>query len=121
MQQKQELTQGTSNLPDDFMYEEIWEVFVGNCREPFVLNEKEYAILSDAILRGLRGAIQFKDKLISIPYVQSANRTSKRLKPQYRIASPVYSELSEEQRERNRKKIAEIKKELGAKLSMEKK
>ncbi len=113
-----------ASTQETFKYDEEWEVWVGNSKEPYILDEKEYAVLSDSILKGFRGAVQFEGKLINIPYVQSAFRRRHVLKEQFRLQQPPEEperELTPEEREQQKKRIEEIKKQLRIKFGVDKK
>lgn len=111
-------------MQETFKYDEEWEVWITNVKTPFILNEKEFAVLSEAMMAGSRGIIQFKDKSIAIPYVVATYRKSRKLKPEFQLQAPAeepYKELTPEELAERRVKIAEIRKKLGIRLSVSKK
>ncbi len=102
MATNEELTQG--------IYEEEWGVQVG--KELFVLNSKQAKILREADLAGQRGIVWFEKFAISIPHIQSIWRISKRIKNQLPEGEKQEEpEMTQEQRERVRIKIEQIKKD----------
>lgn len=114
------LTQAGQVNDDDFRYEEEWEVYVSNQREPYLLNEMEYAVFRDALLKGIKGVIHFERLGINTSFYVSSYRKSRRLKKEYQLKAPEpepYVEPTPEQKERTRKLIEELRKKLGVKFS----
>ena len=107
-------------MPEEFeKYEEEWEVYMSNQKAPYSLNEKEHAILEQAILDGQRGMVVFSKFSLAVPFIVSMYRKSKRLRPEYQIAAPEVEEYNPtpEQIEATRKKVAEIREQLKVKFS----
>ena|SRR3990167_1861932 len=98
-------------------YNEEWEVFIAG--KSFVLDEKEHAVLEDAVMKGFKGTIQFKDKLLNLTYFQSANLISRVLKPEFQIGAGETAPLTDEQLASNRTRISQLRNALNIRLSME--
>ncbi len=97
------------------VFEEEWGVQVG--KELFVLNERQIKLLKEADLSGQRGIIWFDKYAISIPHIQSILLLSRRIKNQLTAGSkPEEPVMTDEERERVRKKIQEIREKLMPKL-----
>lgn len=108
------------SLGNNFRYDEVWEVYVSNQREPYLLDEIEFAILKEEILKGSKGTVAFETFGINLTYFVSYFRKSHSLKKEFQLSAPeteVYNP-SPEQREVVSKKIAEMRNRLGVKLSM---
>ena len=109
--------------PEDLVgkYNETWEIFLSNQREPYILNELEYAVFNDALLRGIKGVVSFDWGAINTSFFVSSFRKSRKLKEEYMpemIEAPKQRELTPEESERNLKRIQEIKDKLRIKVSM---
>lgn len=109
--------QNEASMPQIFEYDEEWEVSVA--KETFILNEKEYAVLRNAILNGVRSVIFFQDKALSIPFIQSMFRRSRKLKKEFQLAAPKEEEYNPtpEEKARRQKMIDEMKEKLKIKFS----
>lgn len=89
---------------------EEWIVVVN--RNTYHLNEKQAKLLNDAIANGNRGIVQFKDFVISVPYIQELYLNRRWRDEKYQIEAPEEVEVSEEQRLKNLKRLEEMKKKL---------
>src|SRR3990167_8136264 len=69
-------------------YEEEWIVIVNDNK--YELNKQQAEILNNAISQG-RGIVQFKEFIISIPFIKEFYLKRRFLKPEYQIA-PVNQE-----------------------------
>lgn len=111
------------DLASEFKYDEEWEVHMSNSREPFILNELEYAVLADALSRGLKATLLFDSFSLNTSFIVSTYRKTKRLKKEYQLQAPApepEKPLTPEQIENNRKKIAEMRAKLGIRLAVSK-
>jgi hypothetical protein len=93
---------------------------MSNQKEPYFLNEMEYAVLQDALLKGMKGVIHFDKFMLNTSFIVSSYRKERKLKPEFepkQLEEPVYNPTPE-QMERTRIKIEEIKKNLHIKFSM---
>jgi len=99
-------------------YKEIWAVVIG--KETFFLNEIQVGVLKNAMVSGNRGAIWFEKFAISIPHVQCVYLVEKR-QANVLTAGKEEKEMTEEEREKALKKLAEVRKELSQKLILDKK
>lgn len=104
--------QNAGSTLQTFEYDEEWEVSAG--RDTFSLNGEEYAVLKDAIMKGIRSVIFFQDKAISIPFITSMYRRSRRLKKEFQLAAPKEEEYNPtpEEKARRQKILDEIKEKL---------
>lgn len=110
------LTQAT--LDDNFRYRETWEVYVSNQREPYILDEVEFAILKEEVARGSKGTVMFEKFGINLTYFVSYFRRSRSLKRQFHLAEQTeYKEPTPEQHAKSQKILDEMRKKLGVKLS----
>src|SRR5919199_4898894 len=71
-----------------FRYDEEWEVYVSNQKEPYVLNEMEFAVFKDAQMRGIKGMIHYEKFGINLAFVTSYFLRKKTLKKQFQLAEP---------------------------------
>lgn len=91
-------------------------------REKFVLNERQVAVLKEATTKGQRGLIWFGTFAISIPHISSIYRdavTPDTNPNQIPAVADSYYDRPEV-REKTQQKIAEIRKNLGTKLNLNK-
>jgi len=96
-------------------FEEEWGVQVG--KEIFVLNERQIKLLKEADMSNQRGIIWFDKFAISIPHIQCIWLISRRIKNQLTAGTkPDDPVMTDEERERVRKKIQEIREKLMPKL-----
>lgn len=98
----------TINAGSTQVISEEWAVVVG--KEVFYLNEKQIQLLKKADLSGQRGILWFDEFAISIPHIQSIYLTSKRYQKPLEISAGETKEYTEEQIQKNRERIANIKK-----------
>jgi hypothetical protein len=111
METSEESTQG--------IYEEEWGVQVG--KEVFSLNGKQIKLLREADLAGQRGIVWFERFAISIPHIQSIWLISRHIKNQLEAGErPEEPMMTDEDRERARKKIQEMKKQFMIKFGKNK-
>lgn len=104
----------------NFKHDEVWEVYVSNQREPYILNEVEFAILKDAILKGVKATITYDRFGINLSYFVSYYLRSRTLKKEFQLKAPEpeeYKEPTPEQRARTAKLLEEMRKKLGVRLS----
>jgi hypothetical protein len=87
---------------------ETWEVYMSNQKEPYILNEKEYAVLQDAISRGIKGMVQFDKFMLNTSFIVSAYRKRKE-RSYIALPEPEYVPMDTE---KVRKKIREAKQSL---------
>ncbi len=107
METNEESTQG--------IYEEEWGVQVG--KEIYTLNENQIKLLREADISGQRGIVWFDKFAVSIPHIQSVWLISRRIKNKLAAGEkPEEPAMTEEERERVRKKIQEMKEKLMIKL-----
>ena len=90
---------------------ERWGVTIG--KETFFLDEKQIKVLKEAMLKGSRGAVWFKDFAISIPHVQCVFLVERRPKPLgIERAITETTSMSLIEKERALQKLKEIRKSL---------
>lgn len=98
-------------MAEDFeRFTEEWEINMG--KEKYVVNERQHALLEQAVLDGQRGMVVFDGLAISIPHIQSMYRLSRKIKPEYQLSEPEIVER--EPTEAEKKRHAEFMKKLRA-------
>lgn len=125
MTASEELMQPENTQPTKYIrkpepeYEERWTVVVG--KESFILDGEQVRNLKNATIAGKRGIVWFEGFAISIPHIQAIYRMSKRIKNQ--IEAPEESKsarMTPEERERAKKKIGEMRRDLSKIVSNKK-
>lgn len=97
---------------------ETWIVVINKTKYSLTQNQAE--LLRRAINSGNRGIITFDQFSISIPYIEEFYLESKTLNPKYQLEQGEIPEISEEQRQRNLKKIEELRNNLLRKKGIDK-
>jgi hypothetical protein len=94
-------------------YDEVWEVKIN--KTEYLLGEMEAKVLQDAIASGSRGIVQFSEFIINIPFIEEFYLKSRELKKEYQLEGEVdyLPDLSEEERQKNIERIAQMKKDYG--------
>jgi hypothetical protein len=108
------------DLASSLKYKEKWDVYMSNQREPYELNEMEYAVLQDAILKGVKGVIQFDRFMLNTSFIVSSFRRIHELKDEYKakqLKEPDYMPPTPEQMEKFRKNLEAFKIKMGIKMS----
>jgi len=116
----QPLTLQTSAKRTELPYAEEWEVYLSNSKEPFILDENQYAVLRDSLLRGIKGIIHFEQFGMNTTYYVSSYRKSRKLKPEFEpkeLEDGSQRELTHEERDRARQRIEEIRQKLKVKFA----
>lgn len=111
------------DLAKEFKYREVWEVFMSNQKEPYIMNEFEYAVFEDAVTKGIKGVISFDWGMINTSFFVSSYRKSRKLKEEWmptQIEAPKEREMTPEEKERARKKLDEVRAKLKIKLGISK-
>lgn len=114
----QQLTQPDSARNED-KYSEVWEVYISSQKEPYLLNEYEYAILKDQLIRGIKSIIHFDRFAINTSFITSTYRKSRRLKPAYipkQLEAKPQKEPTPEEAEKIKEMIVEMRKKLNVKI-----
>lgn len=110
------------DLVKEYKYVEVWEVFMSNQKDPYIMNEFEYAIFEGAVTKGMKGVISFDWGMINTSFFVSSYRKSRKLKDEWmstQIEAPKEREMTPEEKERARKKLDEIRQKLRVKFSVE--
>jgi hypothetical protein len=101
--------------PDD-----KWEVYTSGSKDPYILNGKEYLILEDALIKGIKAIIHFNDFALNTAFFVSSERVKKGNsfkesleKSPGLLETPYDNEMA-------KKKLKEIREQLGVKLSIQK-
>jgi hypothetical protein len=104
-------------LRNQFKFDELWDVFMSNQREPYQLNEMEYAVFQDALLKGIKGIVHFEKFALNTTYFVSSVRTKRTIKEGFQLTAPEEKkELTPEEREKAREKLIQVRESLGVKL-----
>jgi len=101
-------------------YNEVWEVFMSNQKQPYIMNEMEYVVFSNALLQGIKGTISFDWGALNTSFFVSSLRKSRKLKPEYQpkqLEEPVYQDPTPEEQLKIQELIDEMRKKLNIKIS----
>jgi hypothetical protein len=108
------------DLAKDYKYKEVWEVFMSNQKEPYIMNEFEYAVFENAVTKGMKGVISFDWGMVNTSFFVSSYRKSRSLKEAWmptQIEAPKERELTPEEKDKAQKRLDEIRARLKIKLS----
>lgn len=110
-------------LAREFKYTEVWEVFMSNQKEPYIMNEFEYAVFEDAVTKGMKGVISFDWGMVNTSFFVSSYRKSRKLKEEWmptQLEAPKERPMTPEEKEASAKRLAEIRAKLKIKLGINK-
>ena len=107
------------DLAGEYKYAEVWEVFMSNQKEPYIMNEYEYAVFEDAVTKGMKGVISFEWGMVNTAFFVSSWRKSRKLKEEYMpkmIEEPKERPMTPEEKAKAAKRLEELRATLRIKL-----
>jgi hypothetical protein len=96
----------------------VWEVYLSNQKDPYLLDEIQFAIFKDAILKGVKTTIAFDKFGINLSYFVSYSLRSRKLRDEYQLKSPTTKEPTKEERIKADLLLQEIRRKLKVQLGV---